>query len=84
MVAEVRRLRAGGLSWQRLENFGLEYRHIARHLQGKISKTEMSEAIVRDSLAFARRQVQWWKHDPRVVWITGSTEAILLAKKLLK
>ncbi len=37
MIQEVKRIRKSGLSWQRLEDFGLEYRWIARYLQKKIN-----------------------------------------------
>ena len=38
MVNEVERLQTEGLSWKRLESFGLEYRCVARYLQNKIDK----------------------------------------------
>jgi tRNA dimethylallyltransferase len=58
MVAEVRRLHASGVSWKRLESFGLEYRHLARYLQGKyevrsnnaeVRKSETSSFAIRTS-----------------------------------
>jgi len=36
MVAEVKKLHSSGVSWKRLEEFGLEYRAIALYLQNKI------------------------------------------------
>jgi tRNA dimethylallyltransferase len=56
MVEEVARLRESGISWKRLEGFGLEYRWCARFLEGKIGKDEMREKIIRDSLYYAKRQ----------------------------
>src|SRR3989344_4590439 len=38
MLAEVKRLHTRGLSWKRMESFGLEYRWLARYLQNKITK----------------------------------------------
>jgi len=56
MVEETARLRESGISWKRLEGFGLEYRWCARFLEGKIGKDEMREKIIRDSLSYAKRQ----------------------------
>jgi len=33
MIAEVKQLKSAGLSWKRLENFGLEYKFGALYLQ---------------------------------------------------
>ena len=38
MIEEAEGLHKKGLSWKRMEALGLEYRYLARHLQGKISK----------------------------------------------
>ncbi|NTW45790.1 MAG: tRNA dimethylallyltransferase [Candidatus Moranbacteria bacterium] len=58
MVDEVRRLREEeGISWKRLEGFGLEYRWCALFLQGKITETELRDGITRDSLSYAKRQM---------------------------
>ncbi|NTW15434.1 MAG: tRNA dimethylallyltransferase [Candidatus Moranbacteria bacterium] len=58
MVNEVRRLREEeGISWKRLEGFGLEYRWCALFLQGKITETELRDGITRDSLSYAKRQM---------------------------
>lgn len=72
MVEEVRELLAGGLSHERLEAFGLEYRFISRLLRGEFA----SEAAMVERLKFAihdftRRQLTWFRKDPRLVWIDG-------------
>lgn len=70
MIAEVKHLRARyRISWQRLENFGLEYRWIARYLQKQISHQEMEEKLYQDIKRYARRQMTWFKRDPRIIWI---------------
>lgn len=69
MIAEVKRLHDEGVSWERLENFGLEYRYIAEFLQNKISETEMIELIKTKSWQYAKRQRTWFRRDPRIKWI---------------
>ncbi|MFA6446138.1 MAG: tRNA (adenosine(37)-N6)-dimethylallyltransferase MiaA [Candidatus Paceibacterota bacterium] len=81
MAQEVKRLHSSGLSWKRLESFGLEYRVIAQFLQDKISKDEMRQRIITESMQYAKRQMQWWKKDQRIKWITPSKSN--LAKKLV-
>ena len=70
MVAEVKKLRKEyGVSWERLENFGLEYRWIARFLQREINKEDMREELARDIKRYARRQMVWFKRNKDINWI---------------
>lgn len=70
MIEEVKELREKhNVSWKRLENFGLEYRWIARYLQGKVSREEMEEKLFVDIRKYARRQMTWFKRDNRIHWI---------------
>jgi len=75
MIDEVKRLQESGISWEQLESFGLEYRRVAEHLQGKSSYEEMVERSARDLKAFAKRQLTWFKRDSRISWITDENEA---------
>ena len=75
MVKEVERLHKQGVSWRRLEEFGLEYRYVAQFLQGRITKQEMIARIQKESEAFVRRQMVWFKKDPRIHWISTYAEA---------
>lgn len=78
MIKEVEKLHAGGISWKRLEAFGLEYRFIAQFLQNKISRTEMLEQIRVKSLQFAKRQMTWFKRDERVRWFQPDQKTEIL------
>lgn len=84
MVVEVKNLRKSGLSWKKLEEFGLEYRYVARYLRGKINYTEMVENIQKEIEHFARRQMTWFKRNKKVKWIKKQLEAEKLVKKFLK
>lgn len=68
MVAEARRLHREGLSWKRMEDFGLDYRYLARFLQGKITKQEMMHAIEHESWLYAKRQMVWLKRNKNIYW----------------
>jgi len=81
LVAEVAGLHANGISWERLERLGLEYRFTAEFLQGKIADA----TVYADSLyiaigQFAKRQETWFRGMERkgivVNWIDeGNREA---------
>lgn len=61
MVKEIERLHEQGVSWKRLESFGLEYRYIAQYLQKKLTKEEMLEKLYSEIVKFAKRQRTWFK-----------------------
>jgi tRNA dimethylallyltransferase len=72
MVEEVRQLLAQGLSHERLEAFGLEYRLISRLLRGEFAnESEMLERLKFASHDFTRRQLSWFRKDKRIIWIEG-------------
>ncbi len=83
MIAEVKGLKKSGVSWKRLEEFGLEYRYIALYLQNKITKKEMMDRIQKESEHFAKRQMTWFKRDKRIKWVKDYKEAENLLKKFL-
>ena len=84
MITEVKRLRKEGISWKRLEDFGLEYRYIAQYLQGKINRKEMMRKIQKESEHYAKRQMTWFKKDKRIFWIKNYKEAKKIVKNFLK
>jgi len=83
MIEEVARLHRNGVSWQRLEEFGLEYRHVAKYLQTKLDYKEMVESIQKESENYAKRQITWFKRDKRIKWIKNIKEAEKLVNKFL-
>lgn len=68
MVAEVKKLHVGGLSYKRMEQLGLEYRYLARFLLEKISKREMLVELEREIWQYARRQMTYWRRNSDIVW----------------
>lgn len=83
MIEEVKKLRKSGVSWQRLESFGLEYKWIAFYLQEKVSYNEAVERLSTDIKKFSKRQMTWWKNDKRINWIKNYKEARLFVKNFL-
>ena len=84
MVVEVKKLKKSGLSWSRLEEFGLEYKYVAQYIQGKIAKKEMIEKLTKEIEHYAKRQMTWFKKDKRIFWIDNYQKAKNLLKNFLK
>lgn len=84
MIEETKRLRKSGISWKRLEGFGLEYRWTARYLQGKISYDEMVRLLYADIVRFSKKQLAWYKGDDTVEWIGMYQKAVPLVKDFLQ
>lgn len=85
MIEEVKKLKESGISWKRLEEFGLEYEWVAKYLQGKINYKEMVKNLQKDIEDFAERQMTYFKkYFPQTIWIKNYKEAEKLVKKFLK
>ncbi len=69
MIDEARNLHKAGLSYQRMEELGLEYRYLAFLLQNKMTEQEMTEKLATEIWKYAKRQMTWFKRDPRIQWI---------------
>ncbi len=88
MIKEVQNLRASGLSWQRLNDFGLEYRWVARYLQKKISRQEMLSRLEKEIWHYAKRQMTWFRRlerqEVKIYWLMNSNRYSFLVKNFLK
>lgn len=80
MVEEVQSIHDSGISWERLEKLGLEYRFCSQFLQGKIaSKADLYEGLFVAIRQFAKRQETWFrmmeKKGVEIHWLdAGSKE----------
>lgn len=68
MLQEAIDLHGNGLSYERMEKLGLEYRYMARHLQGHISYDEMVDQLTTKTIQFAKRQRTWFKRNKKIHW----------------
>ena len=84
LINEVKKLHTSGLSWKRLEEFGLEYKFVAQYLQNKISLGEMKSKIQIESEHYAKRQMTWFKRDRKIYWIKNYSQAEKLIKNFLQ
>lgn len=84
MIQETQRLHEQGLSWKKLEGFGLEYKFTAQYLQGKITKTEMEQLLYTAIRQYAKRQLTWFKRNKHIHWFTDEKSALAWAKNNLQ
>lgn len=84
MIGEIKKLREKGVSWKRLENFGLEYRFISEYLRGRLTYDEMVEKLYIAIRQFAKRQMTWFKRDKRIKWVKNKSEVEKYIKRFLK
>jgi len=62
MLDEVQSIHDSGISWERLEKLGLEYRYCSQYLQGQFSsKEEFIEKLFIAIRQFAKRQETWYR-----------------------
>jgi tRNA dimethylallyltransferase len=83
MVEEVRGLRKKRLSWKRLEELGLEFRYIARHLRSELTYDELVSALETQIWHYAKRQITWFKRDENIIWIDAPAKAAPLVRGFL-
>ena len=69
MIEEIKNLNKNGLSWERMEELGLEYRYISRYLKGLISKEEMLQELEKEICDYAKRQMVWFKRNKDIEWV---------------
>jgi len=84
LIKEVVNLKKSGLSWKRIEDFGIHYRVIAQYLQNKIGDKEMIENSIREIQNYAKRQMTWFKRDKRIHWVKNYHEVEKLIKNFLQ
>jgi len=88
MIEEVKNLLDSGLSYEKLDFFGLEYKYISKFLKQEISYEEMFEKLNIAIHQFSKRQMTWFRKMEReglkINWIEvadfNSAEQIILKK----
>ncbi len=90
MLKEIENLHKSGVSWKRLDSFGLEYKWGAQFFKKNKDicypyiKVVFVEGLVKDSIRYAKRQMTWFKRNPKIHWIKNEREALKLAKDFLR
>ena len=91
LIEEVQALLASGISPEDLIYYGLEYKYVTQHLQGKLSKEELFHFLEIAIHQFAKRQMTWFRGMERrgfhIHWIDATLpmiEKVTMAKLLIE
>ena len=84
MVDEVKALLDEGISEEFLVKLGLEYKYLTWYLTGKISYEQMTEELGNAIKKFAKRQMTWFRRDPRIRWLDMSADPVSEASELIQ
>ena len=80
LVEEVRMLHQNGVSWEKLDWFGLEYRYVSRYLKNELTFDQMRTELLAKIRHFCKSQDIWFRKMERegiaIHWIPeGDTAA---------
>jgi tRNA dimethylallyltransferase len=88
LLKEVRGLLERGLGPKLTAAQAIGYLEMAEHLEGTMSLEEAMEVTVRRTRALARRQIAWFRRDPRIRWFDvgagGAMEAVEEIERYLR
>lgn len=73
LVQEVRDLAASGYSLRNNALDSVGYREILMHLEGALELDSAVDLIKKNTRRFAKRQMTWFRGDPRIRWFTVSS-----------
>lgn len=80
LIEEVVNLHACGVSWQTLDYYGLEYRFVAQHLQGKLNRNDLFQKLNSAIHQFAKRQETWFHRMQRqgvaIHWLNAADDPV--------
>lgn len=88
MIQEVERLHDSGISWERLDYYGLEYRFVGAYLRGESNRNDLFQRLNGAIHAFAKRQETWFrrmeKHGVIIHWVDGAGDALGQAREIIR
>jgi tRNA dimethylallyltransferase len=68
LVAETQAALDAGVPESAAVLTGIGYAEALEHIRGKLTLAELPQAMARSNRRYARRQLRWWRRDPRVAW----------------
>ena len=83
MVDEVKALLDEGVSVEFLVKLGLEYKYLTWYLTGRMGYDQMKEELGNAIKKFAKRQMTWFRRDPRIHWLDMSGDPLAEASALI-
>ncbi len=79
---EIKKLHTNGISWERLDSFGLEYRYGAQYVQGIITLEQFTELLATKTWQFAKRQMTWFQRNENIHWMNPLSDKQKILKQV--
>ena len=87
LIEEVAQLHSQGVSWETLYFYGLEYRFIAQHLQGQLSKNDCFQKLNSAIHQFSKKQDTWLRrlerNGTKIHWLDGGEKLLPQAMAII-
>jgi tRNA dimethylallyltransferase len=87
LIEEVARLHSQGVSWETLYFYGLEYRFIAQHLQGQLTKNDCFQKLNSAIHQFSKKQDTWLRrlerNGSKIHWLDGDKNILSQAMTVI-
>jgi tRNA dimethylallyltransferase len=77
VLEETRRLLATGIDPTLPSMSGHGYPHWTRHLRGEIDLETATALTIRDTKAYSKRQMTWFRKDPQIDWYDPTARDVL-------
>jgi tRNA dimethylallyltransferase len=88
MIEEVRRLHDGGIGWERLDYYGLEYRFVGAFLREEMTRNDLFQRLNGAIHDFAKRQETWFRRMERngvtIHWVDGAGDPLGEARRIVE
>ena len=84
MVQEVQALLDEGITEEFLVKLGLEYKYLTWYLTGRMGYDQMVEELGNAIKKFAKRQMTWFRRDPRIHWLQMNKDPVEEATGLIE
>jgi tRNA dimethylallyltransferase len=68
LIAETRAALDAGVPESAPVLTGIGYAEALAHIRGELTLDELPRAMAQSNRRYARRQLRWWRRDPRVTW----------------
>ncbi len=87
LIEEVAHLHNQGVSWETLYFYGLEYRFIAQHLQGQLTKNDCFQKLNSAIHQFSKKQDTWLRrlerNGSKIHWLDGKKNILSQAMAVI-
>lgn len=84
LLKETENLIKSGVPEKRICAFGLVYAWALKLLKGGVNTKAFKEGLHKELMHYVKRQMTWFRKDPRINWVRNDAEALSLAKQFLE